>query len=66
MLIYNPEVRNEIGPWGLKGEESNSQDNKKSRFMVIRFCPDIQRVHSDKVITGNSSVSEPGPLSKFF
>ena len=35
----HPELKNEIGTWGFKGEESNSQDDKKSRCLVIRCLP---------------------------
>ena len=34
-----PELKNEIGTWGFKGEEGDSQDDKKGRCGVMRCLP---------------------------
>lgn len=35
-LICHCALRNEIGAWGFKAQVSDSQDDKKSRHLVIR------------------------------
>lgn len=65
-IICHPELRNEIGSWGFKGEEDNSQGNK-SRCLVIRCLScHTDRAFRKKVISVNSSLFAVGPLSKFF
>lgn len=34
----------------FKGEEGNSEDNKKSRYLLIRFCPGTEVCQSNKNI----------------
>ena len=55
-IICHAELRNGVGVWGFKGEEGNSQENQKSRCLVIRCLPCFRI----KIFFGNNRLSGPG------
>lgn len=49
LFIGHPELRNGMRAWGFKGEGGDSQDDQKSRCLVIGCLPD--RLSDKKVIS---------------
>ena len=59
------EPRNRIEAWGLRGEEGDSWDNRKSGCSVTRSLP-CRTDRSLDVISATNSYYEQGPRFKFF
>lgn len=53
--------KEQIGTWGFKGEESNSQEDEKSRCYIIRCFPCIHVSQIQKGISDNSSLPNTVP-----
>ena len=44
-----------VRAWGFKGEEENSQDNKRSRYLVIKCLPcQIKFISGKNLILGKT------------